>query len=71
MLPVFAPYLPLLAALVVVTAKVQLGKPIDTASLLMAFALIGLVLTRQLLLAVDSFRSGRSEPATHSGLGRG
>jgi diguanylate cyclase len=71
MLPIFAPYLPLLAALVVVTAKVQLRKPIDDTSLYMAFVLTGLVLIRQLLIVVGSRRSAPSELAMTSGPGNG
>jgi hypothetical protein len=71
MLPIFAPYLPLLAALVVVTVKVQLRKPVDDPLLFMAFGLTGLVMIRQLLIAVDSSRSGRSQPATHPRPGHG
>jgi hypothetical protein len=68
-LPVVAPYLPLLAALAVIAAKVQQRHPIDRPSLVIAFALIGLVLIRQLLVAVDSYRSRPPGPVMPVGLG--
>ena len=66
-LPILAPYLPLLGALVVLTARVQFGKPIDQASLCMAFGLTGLVLIRQLLMVAESRRGGRPGAARPSG----
>jgi len=50
---VVAPFVPLLAALGFTAAKVQLGGRLDGVTLAGAFALVGLVLVRQALLAID------------------
>jgi hypothetical protein len=48
-----APFLPVLAALVVVGVHVQLGHVLDRVTLVAAFVLVGVVLVRQALLIVD------------------
>lgn len=50
---ILAPYVPLFLALGVLTVRVQHGTAIDRASLLLAFALTGLVLVRQGIAAVS------------------
>jgi diguanylate cyclase len=64
LVPLVAPFFALIAALTALAVKTQLGQRPDDASLYMAFALVGLVLTRQMLLLTDLIESG--EDATGS-----
>ncbi len=48
-----APFLAVLGALLLLTAKLELGRTLDRTTLTAAFTLIGLVLVRQALLVID------------------
>lgn len=60
---VIVPFLPLFAALGVAAVEIELGHHLDPVALATAFALVVLVLIRQVLLAVDLWASGRDEDA--------
>jgi hypothetical protein len=50
---IVVPFLPMLAALLLVAARLESGQRLDHLSLTLAFVLVGLVLLRQILLLVD------------------
>lgn len=58
---IVAPFLPLLAAMTAIGVKAQLGEELDTASVVIAFGLLTLVLVRQGLLFYDLAVSGEGE----------
>jgi hypothetical protein len=58
LVPLAAPFVALIAALTALAVKIQLGQRPDDASIYMAFALVGLVLCRQMLLLTDLIESG-------------
>ena len=55
---VIGPFIPLLAALCLAAIEVELGHRLDGVSLALAFVLVGLVLSRQVVLVVDLIRPG-------------
>jgi hypothetical protein len=62
--PILAPFIPVLAALIVIGAQTHLGHPPDRVGLFAAFGLIVLVLVRQVLVIVDvAAGMARPEPA--------
>ncbi len=52
-----APFVPVLASLTLIAVEIQLGKTLDDLSWALAFALVGLVLTRQVVVVVDMISS--------------
>jgi hypothetical protein len=58
---IVAPFLPLLAALGLAAARIELGHSLDGVGLVTAFALVAVVLLRQALVAIDLFRRESSE----------
>jgi len=60
---VVTPFLPLFGALSLVAIRTELGHRLDRVALFMAFALVGLVLLRQVLLLADLIAPGRGQEA--------
>jgi hypothetical protein len=60
---IVTPFLAMLAALSLAAVELELGRPLDHVTLVAAFVLVGLVLIRQGLLAVDLFAPGADAEA--------